>query len=410
VKIAVVGAGSTYTPELVSGLSALPVDELTLHDVDAERLDVVGALAARMLRRAGFVGRLTSTGDLDDAVEAADFVLLQIRVGGQSARLSDETRPLACGCIGQETTGAGGFAKAMRTVPVVLEIAEHVREHAAPGAWIVDFTNPVGIVTRALLDAGHRAVGLCNVAIGFQRCFAKLLAVEPDRVLVDNVGLNHLSWVLAAYLDGSDVLPQLLEEHGDELAGLANQPHALVDELGVVPSPYLHYFYAHDEVLARQLDGETPRAEVVAGIERELLELYRDPTLDEKPPLLEQRGGAFYSEAAVGLVAALAGVREGVHVVDVRNGTTLPGLQPDDVVELPAQVTSAGPAPLPQPPLPAELLGLTQHVAAYERLAAEAAVSRDPMTARKALLAHPLIGQSTKVDALAESMLGEAVS
>ena len=206
------------------------------------------------------------------------------------------------------------------------------------------------------------------------------------------------------------MLPQLLEEYGDELADLANQPHALVDELGVLPSPYLHYFYAHDEVLTRQLDGETPRAEVVAGIERELLELYRDPLLDEKPPLLEQRGGAFYSEAAVGLVASLCGVREGVHVVDVRNGTTLAGLQPNDVVELPAQVTPAGPAPLPQPPLPAELLGLTQHVAAYERLAAEAAVTRDPATARKALLAHPLIGQSAKVDALAESMLGEAVS
>jgi 6-phospho-beta-glucosidase len=409
-RVAVIGAGSTYTPELVSGLSALPVDHLALHDLDAERLDVVGGLAGRMLRRTGFGGRLTSTCDLDEAVEGADFVLIQIRIGGQSARLSDETRPLACGCIGQETTGAGGFAKAMRTVPVVLEIAERVREHAARGAWIVDFTNPVGIVTRALLDGGHRAVGLCNVAIGFQRFFAKLLGVDPDRVLVDSVGLNHLSWVRAAYLDGSDVLPRLLEEHGDELADLANHPRVLIDELGVLPSPYLHYFYAHDEVLARQLDGETPRAEVVAGIERELLDLYRDPTLDEKPPLLEQRGGAFYSEAAVGLVASLSGVRDGVHVVDVRNGTTLAGLQPDDVVEVPAQVTPGGPAALPQPPLPAELLGLTQHVTAYERLAAEAAVSRDPATARKALLAHPLIGQSVMVDALAESMLGEAVS
>jgi 6-phospho-beta-glucosidase len=408
-KVAVVGAGSTYTPELVSGLSALPVRELALHDIDAERLDVVGALADRMLRRVGFGGALDLTGDLDRAVEGADFVLIQIRVGGQAARLTDETLPLACGCIGQETTGAGGFAKALRTVPIVLEIAEHVREHAADGAWIVDFTNPVGIVTRSLLDAGHRAVGLCNVAIGFQRRFADLLDVEPDRVVVDQVGLNHLTWVRAAYLDGDDVLPELLAEHPEEVAAFSNNPRRVIEELNVVPSSYLHYFYAHDEVLDRQLGGETPRAEVVAGIERELLELYRDPALDRKPALLEQRGGAFYSEAAVGLVSSLSGVREGVHVVDVRNDGTLAGLQADDVVEVPARVSPSGAAPLRQRPLAPELLGLTQHVAAYERLAAEAAVTRDLTTARKALLAHPLIGQSAMVDGLAETMLAEAV-
>jgi 6-phospho-beta-glucosidase len=409
-KVAVVGAGSTYTPELVSGLSALPVRKLILHDIDAERLEIVGALAERMLRRVGFAGSLELTGDLDRTVDGADYVLIQIRVGGQAARLTDETLPLACGCIGQETTGAGGFAKALRTVPVVLEIAEHVRDRAADGAWIVDFTNPVGIVTRALLDNGHRAVGLCNVAIGFQRRFADLLNVEPDRIVVDHVGLNHLTWVRAAYLDGDDVLPELLSEHPEELAAFSNNPRVLIEELGVVPSSYLHYYYAHDEVLSRQLDGETPRAEVVAGIERELLEMYRDPTLDRKPALLEQRGGAFYSEAAVGLVSALSGVREGVHVVDVRNNGTLAGLQADDVIEVPARVTATGTEPLPQRPLAPELLGLTQHVAAYERLAARAAVTRDLVTARKALLTHPLIGQHAKVDELAESMLAEAVS
>jgi 6-phospho-beta-glucosidase len=410
VKVAVIGAGSTYTPELVSGLSDLPVDELALHDIDAERLDVVGALAGRMLQRVDFTGGLELTTDLDRAVDGASYVLIQIRVGGQAARLTDETLPLACGCIGQETTGAGGFAKALRTVPVVLEIAERVAERAESGAWIVDFTNPVGIVTRSLLDAGHRAVGLCNVAIGFQRKLASMLDVPPERVTIDHVGLNHLTWVRSAYLDGRDVLPELLDARLDELASFANHPASLVEELGVVPSPYLHYFYAHDEVLGRQLRGETPRAEVVARIERELLEMYRDPELNEKPALLEQRGGAFYSEAAVGLVAALSGVREGVHVVDTRNGDTVPGLQPDDVVELPAQVGPGGPRPLPQKPLAPELLGLTQHVAAYERLAAAAAVSRDVGTARKALLAHPLIGQLEMVDGLAESMLTEAVS
>jgi 6-phospho-beta-glucosidase len=389
VKVAVIGAGSTYTPELVSGLAELDVDDLVLHDIDAARRDVVGGLARRILDRAGFAGAVTLTGDLDAAVEGADFVLIQIRVGGQAARLEDETRPLACGCIGQETTGAGGFAKAMRTVPVVLDIAERV----PPSAWIVDFTNPVGIVTRALLDAGHRAVGLCNVAIGIQRHAARLLGVEPRRVVVDQVGLNHLTWVRAVYLDGDDVMPALLAEHGDELAEGAGLPRWLLDELGAIPSYYLHYFYAHDAVLTEQLNGAVPRAARVAEIERELLQMYRDPALTEKPALLEQRGGAFYSEAAVGLVKSLSSGDGAIHEVDIRNAGTLAGLADDDVVEVPARVGRDGPAPLEQRPLAPELLGLVQHVAAYERLAAEAAVTRDEVTARKALLAHPLIGQ-----------------
>jgi len=403
-KVAVIGAGSTYTPELVSGLSRVPLDELALMDVDAERLEVVGGLGRRMLDRAGYEGGLTLTGELDAAVEGASFVLVQIRVGGQAARLRDETIPLACGCIGQETTGAGGFAKAMRTVPVVLEIAGRVRELAAPDAWIVDFTNPVGIVTRALLDAGHRAVGLCNVAIGFQRSIARLLDLEPAEVVVDQVGLNHLTWIRAVHAGGRDVLPELLAGQGEALARQCGSPLSLLEELGAIPSYYLHYFYAHDRVLAEQRDG-VPRAQTVAEIERELLELYRDPALTEKPALLEQRGGAFYSEAAVGLVASLTGGDGAVHEVDLRNGGTLAGLQDDDVVEVPARVTREGPEPLPQAPLAPELLGLVQHVAAYERLAAEAAVTRDPRTARMALLAHPLIGQLEQVDALVESLL-----
>src|SRR5204863_7066138 len=303
-KVAVIGGGSTYTPELVSGLTRLDVGEFVLEDIDPARREVVGGMARRMLARQGFEGRLEVTGDLDTAVEGADYVLIQIRVGGQEARLHDETAPLACGCIGQETAGAGGFAKAMRTVPVVLEIAERVREVGAPDAWIVDFTNPVGIVTRALLDHGHRAIGLCNVAIGFQRRWAASFGVEPGRVMVDQVGLNHLTWVRRVLVDGRDVLPQILADDGDELAAMLDLPRRILDELGVVPSYYLRYFYAHDEVLHEQLDG-VPRAQTVAEIERELLAMYRDPALVEKPALLEQRGGAFYSEAAPGLVGAL---------------------------------------------------------------------------------------------------------
>jgi 6-phospho-beta-glucosidase len=403
-NVAVVGAGSTYTPELVSGLDRLDVGRLALHDIEPERLEILGGMARRMLERQGFAGELELTRELDAAVEGADFVVIQIRVGGQEARLRDETVPLACGCVGQETTGAGGLAKALRTVPAVLEIAERVRERSAPGAWILDFTNPVGIVTRALLDAGHRAVGLCNVAIGFQRLFARLLTVKPERVLVDQVGLNHLTWVRAVRVDGTDILPELIADRGDELAEQVGYPLRLLEELGAVPSYYLRYFYSHDQIVAEQLESE-PRAATVAAIESALLEAYRDPNLDEKPELLERRGGAFYSEAAIGLLASLAADAGDVHVVDVRNGGTLAGLAEDDVVEVPARIGRDGPSPLDQPPLAPELLGLVQHVAAYERLAAQAAVTADATVARKALLAHPLIGQDRIAGELLERLL-----
>jgi len=400
-KLAVVGGGSTYTPELVSGLSAererLDVGELWLVDPDAERREVVGGLAARMLDAQGFGGTLELTDSLDRALDGADVVLLQLRVGGQAARLSDETLPLRCSCIGQETTGAGGFAKAMRTVPVVLEIAERVRELAASDAWIVDFTNPVGIVVRALLDAGHRAIGLCNVAIGFEREIAAIYDVAPARVTVDQVGLNHLTWIRRVLVDGNDVLPEILERHAERLRGQTGLPVELMRLLGALPSYYLRYYYMHDLVRDEQ-QHETPRAEVVAEIERELLTLYRDPSLCTKPAALERRGGAFYSEAATQLVGSLIADTGDVQVVDVRAQGALPGFAEDDVVELPARVTREGAEPLVQSPLTPEMLGLARHVAAYERLTASAAVTRDRDTMRRALLAHPLIGQFPRSD------------
>jgi 6-phospho-beta-glucosidase len=395
-KVVVVGAGSTYTPELVSGLAArqssLTVDELVLLDPDRGRLEVVAAFAARILRAAQWPGRLTVTTDRDSALDGADAVLVQLRVGGQKARLHDETVPLACGCLGQETTGAGGLGKALRTVPVVLDLAREVRRRAAANAWIIDFTNPVGIVTRALREEGHRAIGLCNVAIGLERKIAGMLAVEPDRVLVDQVGLNHLTWIRRVLLDELDVLPELLDRHGAALAGHVELPVEVLRELGAIPSYYLRYFYAHDAVLAEQRDG-TPRALQVQAIEDELLRLYRDPDLVTKPPLLEQRGGAYYSEAAAALLTSLVTGDGAVHEVDVPNAGLLPGLADDDIVEVPARVDRSGPHPLPQAPLAPELLGLVQHVACYERLAVRAARSGDPADLRKALLAHPLVGQ-----------------
>ncbi|MFC8873705.1 family 4 glycosyl hydrolase, partial [Streptomyces ardesiacus] len=293
-KLTVVGGGSTYTPELIDGFArlrdTLPVEELVLVDPAADRLELVGGLARRIFARQGHGGRVVTTSDLDAAVDGADAVLLQLRVGGQAARQQDETWPLECGCVGQETTGAGGLAKALRTVPVVLDIAERVRR-ANPDAWIIDFTNPVGIVTRALLQAGHRAVGLCNVAIGLQRKFAALLGVAPADVHLDHVGLNHLTWETAVRLggpEGEDVLPRLLAGHGDAVAADLRLPRPLLDRLGVVPSYYLRYYYAHDEVVD-ELRTKPSRAAEVAEMERQLLEMYGDPALDEKPELLARR-------------------------------------------------------------------------------------------------------------------------
>ena len=408
VKVAVVGGGSTYTPELVEGFVArtdrVPVDELILLDIDQGRLDVVGGLANRILARAGWGGRLVSTVDRDRALDGADFVIVQLRVGGQAARLLDETIPPRFGCIGQETTGPGGFAKALRTVPVVLELAEEVARRGAPGAWIVDFTNPTGIVTQALLDEGHRAVGLCNVGIGMQRQLAAMLGVAPERIELDHAGLNHLTWVRGVRVDGSDVLAVLLEGRPDELAGTADLPVAILQALGAVPSYYLRYYYLIREVLAHQIDHPS-RAEEVQRIEAELLELYRDPTLDRKPELLERRGGAWYSEAAAQLIASLHDGAGDLQIVNVRNDGTLPGLADGDVVEVPARVGPVGPVPVPAAPLAPEMLGLVQHAKAYEHLAIRAAVSGDHHVALRALLANPLVGDFRVAESLLESLL-----
>jgi 6-phospho-beta-glucosidase len=408
-KIAVVGGGSTYTPELVDGLGrmrdVLPFDELVLVDPDRERLELVGAFGRRILDRIGHPGRIITSVDLAPALDGVDAVLLQLRVGGQAARHQDETWPLECGCVGQETTGAGGLAKALRTVPVVLDIADQVAA-AAPQAWIIDFTNPVGIVTRALLQAGHRAVGLCNVAIGFQRRFADYLGVEPDRVQLDHVGLNHLTWERAALVDGVDRLPGILADHVTDLAEDIELPADLLRQLGVVPSYYLRYFYAHDDVVRELLASES-RASQVTAIEHELLRMYGDPTLDRKPALLEERGGAYYSEAAVQLAAALLGGAGGTstQVVNLRNDGTLPFLPDDAVIEVPAEVGRSGVRALPVEPLAPLYAGLVGHVTAYEHLALEAAVHGGYDRVFQALLAHPLVGQVDRARGLADRLI-----
>ncbi|MFD5473480.1 6-phospho-beta-glucosidase [Streptomyces sp. NPDC127105] len=410
-KLTVVGGGSTYTPELVDGFArlrdTLPVEELVLVDPAADRLELVGGLARRIFAHQGHPGRVVTTSDLDAAVDGADAVLLQLRVGGQAARQQDETWPLECGCVGQETTGAGGLAKALRTVPVVLDIADRVRR-ANPDAWIIDFTNPVGIVTRALLRAGHRTVGLCNVAIGLQRKFAGMLGLAPADIHLDHVGLNHLTWETAVRLggpEGEDVLPRLLAEHGGTIAGDLRLPRPLLDRLGVVPSYYLRYYYAHDEVVD-ELRTKPSRAAEVAAMERELLTMYGDPTLMEKPALLARRGGAYYSEAAVDLAAALLGGGGNPYqVVNTYNKGTLPFLPDDAVIEVQAAVDSKGAAPLPVPAVDPLYAGLMADVTAYEDLALEAALRGGRDRVFRALLAHPLIGQYAYAETLTDQLV-----
>jgi 6-phospho-beta-glucosidase len=412
-KLAVVGGGSTYTPELVDGIARLTGDikitELVLADPDQSRLEVVGPFSARIMARYGHPAKITWTTDLDEALDGAGAVLIQLRVGGQATRHRDETWPLEFCCVGQETTGAGGFAKALRTVPVVLDVAEQVRERAEPTAWIIDFTNPVGIVTRALLDAGHRAVGLCNVAIGYQREFAALLGVAPEQVELDHVGLNHLTWERGVFTGGVDRLPELLEAHGEEIAVHTGLPLAVTRAVHAVPSYYLRYYWAHDAVVEEERGRET-RAQAVAKIEQELLKMYADPSLDTKPELLQHRGGAFYSEAAVALLASLVTDARDRQVVNVRNHGILPFLADEAVIEVPAIVGADGPVPVEVAPVSPLMSGLIAHVSAYEELAVDAALRGGRDRVAKALLAHPLVGQFDLAEQLADRLLAENAS
>ncbi|HEX4442283.1 MAG TPA: 6-phospho-beta-glucosidase [Galbitalea sp.] len=406
-KLTIVGGGSTYTPELMDGFARLrdllPIEEIWLVDPDEHRLGLVAGVSRRMLAHAGLGAKVVATTDLVAGVANADAVLLQLRVGGQDARRGDETWPHEVRCIGQETTGPGGFAKALRTVPVVLNVADAVRKYAKPDAWIIDFTNPVGIVTRALLTAGHRAVGLCNVAIGFQRRFAKTLGVEPSRVQLGHVGLNHLTWERNVWVDGVDQLPRLFENL-HELSAEVELPGDLLELLGVVPSYYLRYYYAHDEVLHEQLGAPT-RADQVKEVERALLLKYADETVDTKPEELSKRGGAFYSDAAVDLLASLSSDRGDVQVVNLLNRGSLPFLPDDHVIEVPARVGANGVVAEPIEPIADDIRGLVSAVAGYERLALDAAINGGRDRVLRAMQAHPLVLQYERAEKLTDLLL-----
>lgn len=392
-RIGIIGAGSTYTPELIEGLGAgrlgAPVEELILMDIDAERLAILGGLAERMLRRVGWGGRITLTTERAAVTDGVDACLVQYRIGGSAARVLDESIPLPHGVLGQETVGPGGWAKALRTVPPTLAIAEELARRS-PKAWLLDFANPVSMVSHALISAGHRAVGLCNSAIGLQRAAAKHFGVDAARVEIESAGLNHGAWYREIRLDGAPMLRSMIDEHAESLATVWGWPAEFLRREGALPSYYLRYYFEPETIVAEQRAKGTRGLEV-ARIEAELLTMYRDPSLDTKPKLLEERGGAFYSAAALDLIAALVGARPARLVVNARNDGAIPDLPDDLVVEVLSEVDATGARPIPIAPLGAGRVELIRRLDAFGRATIKAALSGNRDEAIDALALNPVV-------------------
>jgi len=411
-KIAVIGGGSTYTPEFIDGFiqhrEELEVGEIALYDINEERLQIVGGLARRMVEHAGLPTTITLTIDRPAAVEGAEFVISQIRVGGMEARIRDEKIPLKYNVIGQETTGPGGFMKALRTIPATLDIASDVERHA-PDAWYLNFTNPSGIITETLIKhTPLKAVGLCNNPINYIRGIAEFLHVKDEEVFLDWVGLNHLAWIRGIYVRGENVLPKALKP--PIISQLANTPAfpfdaELLQALGMLPIGYLQYYYYHDRMVEKVKKAGKTRGEVVKELEEDILQKYADPKLVTKPPELSKRGGALYSEAAIRLILSLVTDRRDVQILNVKNEGSIKDL-PDDVsVEVPCVVGKHGLSPLNCGWLPEVIRPLVLAVKAYEEYTVEAGVTGSREAALKALLVHPLVPSYPMAKALLDEML-----
>lgn len=405
-KVCVIGAGSTYTPELIEGFikrkKELPVSSFALMDIDGDKLNIVGSLAARMVQQAGLCAKVELLSDRKKALQGADFVLTQIRVGGIPARIRDERIPLEFGIIGQETTGPGGFAKALRTVPVMIGIARDI-EKLASNAWWINFTNPSGIVTEALLKhTKTNVIGLCNVPIGMTKSLAKKLECEPEDLLLTYIGLNHLSWITKVTVNGRDVTKAAVKK---SLAGRSDEDQAWMKAYGMIPNGYLRYYYARDKVMEGLLKAEKTRGEIVSEVEASLLKKYQNPNLKKKPKELEKRGGAHYSTAAVSLASAIHNNKKELHIVNARNGVTIPCLPSDCAIETNCMVDGGGAHPLAIGDVPLEIRGLLQAVKSYEELAVRAAVEGSKRLALQALAAHPLVPSFTVAQRLLDRIL-----
>ena len=411
-KAAVIGAGSTYTPELIEGFidrrESLPFDKITLMDIDEKRLDVVGSLARRQLAESGFTGDVELTGELERALEGASFVFAQVRVGKMAARITDEKIPLKYDLLGQETTGAGGFMKALRTVPVIINVASCMERFSADGAWLINFSNPSGIVAEAVLNnTDINMIGLCNCPINMLKQIADNLGTNDFDY--EYVGLNHLSWITSVVRRGeTENLVAALA--GKSVAAMANIPTMgfdpeLLRAIPYIPSYYLSYFYMHGEQVKKCQHAEKTRGEVCVELENALLAQYADPDLKIKPPELAQRGGALYSTAALSAADSIANNKREHHVVSAKNNGALPFLADDDVIEARCELGKYGVAPLPMTVYNDYVVGMTQAVKAYEKLTVRAALEGSREAALAALMAHPLIGDFAKAKPLLDEML-----
>jgi 6-phospho-beta-glucosidase len=406
-KLAYIGGGSSYTPEFVDGFiqheGEVEVDEIALHDINEERLTVVGGMVERMLRYAELDTRVTLTTTRPEAIEGAEFIVSAIRVGGMEARIRDEKIPLKYDVVGQETTGPGGTLKAWRTIPVALEIARDLEKYA-PDAWYLNFTNPSGIITEAIFkNTDLKVVGLCNNPINVQMGLAMFFDVTPDEVFLEWVGLNHVNWVQRIYVRGKDRTEELINRI-EEMPHLEHDP-SLVKALGVIPTWYLHYYYYHTKVVEELKGAEKTRGEVVREVEQDLLEKYADPNQLVKPPELSLRGGALYSEAALRLILSLMFDRRDIQIVVTRNNGSIPDLPEDASVEVPCVVGAHGVTPLLMGALPNTIRTLCQQAKAWESWTVEAGVTGDRNAALMAMLTNPLVPSFQVAQALLDEML-----
>ncbi|ADQ13634.1 6-phospho-beta-glucosidase [Halanaerobium hydrogeniformans] len=414
-KVATIGGGSSYTPEIIEGFikrhDELPVKELYLVDIEEGKwkLDIVGNLAKRMVEEAGIDMEIHLTLDRREAIKDADFVTTQFRVGLLDARIRDEKIPLQYDCIGQETTGAGGMAKALRTIPVILDIAKDMEE-LAPDAWLINFTNPSGIITETVSKyTDINVLGLCNVPIVMEKMTAEILDADADKLRMDFVGLNHLVWGRAAYLNGENKISEVLDELATgNFKDVENVPDyewgkEFLQSLGMLPCPYHRYYYLTDLMLQEEIEAaknEGTRGEVVKGLEASLFELYKNEDLKEKPEELEERGGQYYSDAACDLISAIYNDKGTLHYVNVKNNGAVNCLPEDSVIERTSLIAKNGATPLNVDPLPPQVKGLLQVVNEYETLTIEAGVHGDYGAAVQALTIHPLVESSVVKDLL----------
>lgn len=420
-KLVIVGGGSSYTPEIIEGIirrhESFPVTDIVLVDIEAgrEKLEIIGNLSLRMIKKSNKPINLTWTLDRKKALAHADFVSTQIRVGGLEARAKDERIPLSHGLIGQETNGAGGIFKAFRTIPVLMELAEEVHT-ICPNAWIINFTNPAGIVTEALLkhSAHKKVIGVCNIPYNMRHSTAEILDARPEDVVIEFIGMNHFVFGKRVYVSGVDRTATVLEKLKDGLdyspANIVNLgwSRAFIESTGLLPNPYHQYYFQTRDVLEKDIkayEENGTRAEVVQQLERSLFELYSNPELEDKPKELEERGGAFYSDVACSLMDSIYNNKKDIQTVNTTNNGAIPDLPSDAVIEVNSVITNHGPMPIAVGPVPATVKGLMYQMKAFEELVIRASLTGNYNDAYTALVMNPLIADEKRSKLMLDELL-----